>query len=114
MNQETRCPVNDATPIQAGPYTRPDVRGFLDYLAAAEGPDMTELPLAEARAMYQAMAFVAEADPQPMATIRDLTCPGPAGAIPLRLYDAREAREPGPVVMFYHGGGFVIGDLDSH
>ncbi len=34
---------------------------------------------------------------------------------PLRLYDARESREEAaPVVMFYHGGGFVIGDLDTH
>ena len=32
----------------------------------------------------------------------------------MRLYDARETREPGPVICFYHGGGFVIGDLDTH
>ena len=43
------------------------------------------------------------------------SCPGPAGDIPLRLYDARENREgPTPVITFYHGGGFVIGDLDTH
>jgi len=106
--------VNEQSPITTAPYARPDVRGFLDYLNAAEGPEMTELPVDQARAMYQAMAFVAEAEPQRLAVIRDLTCPGPAGDIPLRLYDARESRGPGPIVTFYHGGGFVIGDLDSH
>ncbi|MFN4039928.1 MAG: alpha/beta hydrolase, partial [Erythrobacter sp.] len=41
--------------------------------------------------------------------------PGPAGGIPLRLYDARESRsEPAPIITFFHGGGFVIGDLATH
>jgi acetyl esterase len=55
-----------------------------------------------------------EADPREMSVIKDLTCPGPAGEIPVRFYDARETREPSPVVLFFHGGGFVIGDLDTH
>ncbi|MFC4295434.1 alpha/beta hydrolase [Novosphingobium tardum] len=95
-------------------YVRPDVAGFLAFLNAMDGPEMSALPLAEARAAYLAMTPVAEADPRPLSVIRDLSCPGPAGQIPLRLYDARESRDPGPVVMFFHGGGFVIGDLDTH
>lgn len=96
------------------PYVRPDVKMLLDMLAAMGGPKMNELPLADARASYVQMAALVEADPVPLATIKDLSCPGPRGDIPLRLYDARAERAPGPVVMFYHGGGFVIGDLDSH
>ncbi len=96
------------------PYVRPDVAGFLAFLNSIEGPQMHELPLDEARASYLAMVPVAEADPRELAVIKDLTCPGPAGAIPLRFYDARETREPGPVILFFHGGGFVIGDLDTH
>ncbi|MDQ6699847.1 MAG: alpha/beta hydrolase [Acidobacteriota bacterium] len=46
--------------------------------------------------------------------IRDLSCPGPAGQIPLRLFDARAERGPGDVIVFTHGGGFVFGDLESH
>jgi acetyl esterase len=46
--------------------------------------------------------------------VRDLSCPGPAGPIPLRLFDARAERGPGPAIVFFHGGGFVIGDLDSY
>lgn len=101
-------------PLDSQPYVRPDVRAFLDFLNAQEGPKMHELPADTGRAMMQAMRHVADADPTPLAVIRNLTCPGPAGDIPLRLYDARETREPGPVFVFFHGGGFVIGDLETH
>lgn len=96
------------------PYVRPDVRAFLDFLNAQEGPKMHELDASSARAMMLAMRAVADADPTPLAVVRDLSCPGPRGDIKLRLYDARDSREPGPVLVFYHGGGFVIGDIDTH
>jgi len=43
-----------------------------------------------------------------------VTMPGPAGDIALRLFDVRATREPGPVVVFYHGGGFILGSIDTH
>ncbi|WP_225007476.1 MULTISPECIES: alpha/beta hydrolase [Novosphingobium] len=95
-------------------YVRPDVRAFLDMMNAVEAPPMSAVGAEMARAGYVAMGQMAEADPRPLAVIRDLTCPGPAGDISLRLYDTRETRDPSPVVMFYHGGGFVIGDLETH
>jgi acetyl esterase len=51
--------------------------------------------------------------PVEMATITDRTVPGPAGEIPVRIYRPREG-DGLPVVVFYHGGGWVIGDLESH
>jgi len=97
------------------PVVRPDVRAFLDYLAAMAGPTSREVGAVEARRMMVASRALADADVGPLAVIRDLACPGPDGAtIPLRLYDARNSRAPGPVLVFFHGGGFVVGDLDTH
>jgi acetyl esterase len=96
------------------PYIRPDMKGFLDMMAAVNGPKLVDMTLEEARASYQAMHNIADRPARDLAVIRDLTCPGPLGDIPLRLYDARDSREAGPLVVFYHGGGFVIGDLDTH
>ena len=96
------------------PYVRPDVAGFLAFLNSSEAPPMSALTPELARQTYLAMGAAGEADPLPLAVIRDLTAPGPAGPVRVRLYDARETRDAGPMVVFFHGGGFVIGDLDKH
>ena len=97
------------------PYVRPDVRLFLDYLNNLPGPKTYEVGPVEARRMILASRYVADAPTGELAVIRDLACPGPAGDIPLRLFDAREERaEGGPLMVYFHGGGFVFGDLDTH
>ncbi|MGF7147668.1 acetyl esterase [Sphingomonas zeicaulis] len=101
-------------PVDSAPYVRPDVAAFLAYLNSAPGPKLHELEPAAARQLINAMRPVADAEPEPLETVRDLTVPGPAGGLPARLYDARERREPGPLLLFFHGGGFVVGGLYSH
>jgi acetyl esterase len=95
-------------------YVRPDVRGFLDYLNAMPGPRTHQMTPEAARQVYVAMKDVADPPVGELAVIRDLAIPGPAGIIPARLFDARETRTPGPALVFYHGGGFVIGNIDTH
>jgi acetyl esterase len=96
------------------PYVRPDVRAFLDYYNALPGPKTHELAPEEARALVRASRDVADLPVGELALVRDLACPGPAGEIALRLYDSREERGPGPLLLFFHGGGFVFGDLETH
>jgi acetyl esterase len=93
-------------------YVREDVKGLLALINSQPAPEA--LVVEEQRAGYLALKAMTEADPRALAVIRDLTCPGPGGKIPLRLYDSRASRDPSPVVLHFHGGGFVIGDLDTH
>ena len=96
------------------PFVRPDVRMFLQFLNSLPGPKMHELPPEGARAQMVAMKDIADLPAGELATLLDLKIPGPAGGIRARLFDARASREPGPAIVFFHGGGFVIGDLDTH
>lgn len=96
------------------PFVRPDVRQFLGYLNNLPGPKMHQLDAPAARQLYRAGKDVAELPVGALGVIADLAIPGPAGPIPARLFDVAQRREPGPAVVFFHGGGFVIGDLDTH
>ena len=103
---------NDVT--SEPPYVRPDVAMFLQFLNAVPGPKFYEVSADEARALTAAMRDVADAPVGELAVIRDISIPGPAGDIPARIYDKRESRGAGPVMVFYHGGGFVIGSLHTY
>ena len=67
----------------------------------------------EARAQMEQMAASRRAEPLPTARIEDRAIPGPAGPIPVRIYWP-QAPGPRPAIAYYHGGGHVIGSLDSH
>lgn len=69
-----------------------------------------EVAVARHQLRITAAMFPARID----ADVRDLTIPGPAGPIPARHYRPRGVTGDLPLLVFYHGGGFVIGDLDTH
>ncbi|WP_375394132.1 alpha/beta hydrolase [uncultured Sphingomonas sp.] len=111
---DTLIDVPAAKPAEAAPYVRPDARGFLAYLNSVPGPKMHEMDAPAARQVYLAMKDVADLPLGELGAVVDLEIPGPAGTIRARLFDVAATRAPGPAMMFFHGGGFVIGDIDTH
>lgn len=102
------------------PFVRPDVRAYLDNLKANPRPAITRELVTMIRQMPPEMiATMAAAGDMPvgdLGEVRDATMPGPGGDIRMRMYDPRPAaeREPGPVVVFYHGGAFIVGSIETH
>ena len=91
----------------------PKVREFLDLGAAAGFPPTHTLSPTEARELMVKRRALLDATPEPVARVEDRAIPGPSGEIPVRLY-APSADEALPVLVFFHGGGWVIGSIDTH
>ena len=90
---------------------QPDMAMVLELLESLQLPPLETLPVDDARAFMVAMA--AERPPGPdVGEVIDAVLPGPAGDLPYRLY--RPATPgPHPLVAYFHGGGWVLGSLDS-
>ena len=89
----------------------PSIQVLLDSLAGTDTPDLSEQSVEEARAMMALLTLV-DGEPEPVDDVTTRTIPGPAGDIPVRIYRNRSERAQ-PVLVWYHGGGWVIGDLES-
>ncbi|MBP7604000.1 MAG: alpha/beta hydrolase [Spirochaetes bacterium] len=70
-------------------------------------------PVADIREFSRRGTGILKAAPTPLPVVRDIDFPGPAGRIPARVYVPGDQASY-PVIIYYHGGGWVIGDLDSH
>jgi acetyl esterase len=94
----------------------PDAATLLAMMRAAGRPPMETLTPDEARRAVTAGRAAVQPDPQDVAEVRDLSCPGPHGPIPLRTYRpiGTKSDEVLPALVYYHGGGWLLGDLDSH
>lgn len=111
----TPVPPTAQTETAAAPYVRPDVQAYLERLRASPRPELTREVLAVIRQMPPEMMVMPDDLPVgDLATIRDVAMPGPGGEIRMRLYDPRAERGPGPVVVFFHGGAFVVGSIETH
>lgn len=93
----------------------PQVKALLDGMAANPGPRIIDLPVAEGREMYRGLAAAFDAQGVPIGSVEDRKIPGPAGDIPVRIYTPVAAGSGTlPVLVYFHGGGWVIGDLETH
>ena len=89
----------------------PATAAMLEQLAAAGGPSIDEMAPADARAMYRALQPLPE--DLPVGSVENRSVPGPGGPVPVRIYRP-EGAGPFPLHLQFHGGGWVIGDLDTH
>jgi acetyl esterase len=95
----------------------PDAAAVFKALQEAGRPAYETLSPAEARAFYAQARFVTNPEPPELQSVAPLAIPSPAGSIPARVYtplNPRTANGLAPCLVFFHGGGWVIGDLDSH
>jgi acetyl esterase len=89
----------------------PTAKALIDAAAAAGVPPLSTVSPEEARRLTKARRLAQS--PQPVARVEDRTIPGPAGGIPVRVYTP-EGTGPFPVLVYFHGGGWVVCDLDTH
>ena len=94
----------------------PDAQKVCDLIVASGRPPFETLSPPEARVAYAASRAVLQPDPETVAEVVALEATGPGGPIPLRLSRGQGAAKgsPQPALIYFHGGGWVIGDLESH
>ena len=95
----------------------PDAAAVFRAFQEAGRPPYETVSPAEARELYLKGRFVSNPEPPELASVEPLTIPSPAGSIPARIYTPTRLRKLNglaPGLVFFHGGGWVIGDLDSH
>jgi acetyl esterase len=95
----------------------PDAAAVFKAFQEAGRPAYETLTPAEARAFYLAARVVSNPEPPELKSVTPLAIPAPHGSIPARIYTPKTLRQAAglaPCLVFFHGGGWVIGDLDSH
>ncbi|NNE85522.1 MAG: alpha/beta hydrolase, partial [Alphaproteobacteria bacterium] len=93
----------------------PQVVTLIAKMAEADLKPVVEMSPVDARVQFDMVAKVPDEKRTPVGNIEDIRLPGPAGQMAVRLYrppDASEGRLP--ILVYFHGGGHVIGSLDSH
>ena len=97
------------------PALHPDAARLLEMMRAAGRPPFEQLTTAQARAAYIESRAALQPPPAPVAATADITIPGPGGPLPLRTYRGLGTDDTTlPGLLYLHGGGWVLGGLDSH
>jgi acetyl esterase len=95
----------------------PDAAAVYKAFQEAGRPAYETLTPPEAREFYLAARFVSNPEPPELESVEPLTIPAPQGSIPARIYTPNILRNTNglaPGLVFFHGGGWTIGNLDSH
>ncbi|MFE9687219.1 alpha/beta hydrolase [Streptomyces sp. NPDC006285] len=95
-----------------GQELHPEIQLALKLLHLTAGRTFEQLPLSQGRAQISSEAWIF-ASRMPVSTVRSLTIPGSAGSLPARLYAPSGLNGPSALLVYFHGGGWVLGDLES-
>lgn len=88
---------------------------LLKNIAEQGGPALHEMPVDVCRKVFTELVTMLQGDVLPIHKSENIEIPGPGGVIPARVYTPRETGgEKLPVLVLFHGGGWVIGDLETH
>ena len=90
-----------------------DAEILLEMIREANRPSFETVGAVAARDLFMAGRKALSPDPMPISETRDVAIPGPGGPIPARLYRSATTGAL-PVLVFFHGGGWVVGNIDSH
>lgn len=90
----------------------PQVQYLLDMMKSMNTPEIQNQSVEEARQGYALLAQLG-GEPEQVHKVEDRTVPGRMGEIPVRIYTP-EGQGPHPVLIFFHGGGWVIGDIAGY
>jgi len=90
-----------------------EAAAYLKWMASFGLPSLAKQGVAEARRQNRLRVPLVAGEPEAVDRIEDFTVPGPRGPIGCRLYDPGEGKSL-PSLLYMHGGGWVVGDLDSH
>jgi acetyl esterase len=100
--------------VRDGQTLDPQLQLLLRLMAAAGLPRVESLSPADARTLFRGSATLLQHAPAGMARIFDRTVPAPHGEVPVRVYVPKSGSSPHPVLVYFHGGGWTIGDLDTY
>ncbi|MFT3776007.1 MAG: alpha/beta hydrolase [Minicystis sp.] len=92
----------------------PQCAALLTVNALDAGADLTRFPAAEARVRFATSIAIVDEPPPPGVVTEDHQASGPLGPIPVRLYTPAGAVAPSPAVVYFHGGGWVVGSIATH
>lgn len=92
----------------------PQAKALLQMMVDRGVPPTHTLTPEQARQFYRERRAITQPEPRSVAEVRELKGAGPHGDIPMRLYRPHGAASPAPVLVYFHGGGWVIGDLETH
>jgi len=95
------------------PPLDPDMRAFGERIAAATPPEAVNWPLERQRSAWDEVCRSLRAPHPPGVTVADVSIPGPAGPLTLRIYRPAGGG-PKPGLLYFHGGGWILGSVETH